>query len=60
MGDNPNNPPVKPGCDPDFTTTNWSGVLAVADTAPARAFDALEKLCARHWFPIHVPNVYLK
>jgi len=41
------------GCDPDFTTTHWSLVLAVMDTAPARAFDALEKLCARYWFPIY-------
>ena len=28
-------------------------MLAVMDTAPARAFEALEKLCARYWFPIY-------
>jgi|ERR1035441_2973917 RNA polymerase sigma-70 factor (ECF subfamily) len=44
---------MKQGRDPDFTTTHWSLVLAVMDTAPARAFDALEKLCTRYWFPIY-------
>lgn len=52
-GDIPNNSLVNNGHDPDFTTTNWSLVLAVMDTIPARAFDALEKLCARYWFPIY-------
>jgi RNA polymerase sigma-70 factor (ECF subfamily) len=41
------------GADPDFSTTNWSLVLAVMDTAPARAFGALERLCARYWFPVY-------
>jgi RNA polymerase sigma-70 factor (ECF subfamily) len=36
-----------------FATTNWSLVLAVMDTAPALAFDALERLCARYWFPVY-------
>lgn len=52
-GDIPNNSLVNRVCDPDFTTTHWRLVLAVMDTAPARAFDALEKLCARYWFPIY-------
>jgi RNA polymerase sigma-70 factor (ECF subfamily) len=52
-GDIPNDSLVNRGLDPDFTTTHWSLVLAVMDTAPARAFDALEKLCARYWFPIY-------
>jgi RNA polymerase sigma-70 factor (ECF subfamily) len=52
-GDIPTNSLVNRGRDPDFTTTDWSLVLAVMDTAPARAFDALEKLCARYWFPIY-------
>lgn len=41
------------GRNPDFTTTQWSEVLAVRDTAPSRASDALERLCSRYWFPIY-------
>jgi RNA polymerase sigma-70 factor (ECF subfamily) len=52
-GEIPNSLFANRGNDPDFTTTHWSLVLAVMDTAPARAFDALEKLCARYWFPIY-------
>jgi RNA polymerase sigma-70 factor (ECF subfamily) len=37
----------------DFSTTNWSLVLAVMDTAPERAFDALGRLCSRYWFPVY-------
>lgn len=36
-----------------FNTTNWSLVLALMDTAPARAFDASERLCSRYWFPVY-------
>jgi len=36
-----------------FATTNWSLVLAVMDTAPARASDAMERLCSRYWFPVY-------
>lgn len=36
-----------------FNTTNWSLVLAVMDTAPSRALDALERLCSRYWFPVY-------
>ena len=36
-----------------FATTNWSLVLASMDTAPARASDALERLCSRYWFPVY-------
>ena len=36
-----------------FATTNWSLVLALMDTAPARAFDASERLCSRYWFPVY-------
>jgi DNA-directed RNA polymerase specialized sigma24 family protein len=36
-----------------FATTNWSLVLAVMDTTPARASDALEQLCGRYWFPVY-------
>ena len=52
-GDTLNNSLANQGGNPDFTTTHWSIVLAVLDTSPARAFDALEKLCARYWFPIY-------
>ena len=41
------------GRNPDFTTTQWSLVLGAMDTAPARAAAALERLCARYWFPIY-------
>lgn len=41
------------GHNPEFTTTNWSGVSAVMDAAPERAFEALERLCTRYWFPIY-------
>ena len=36
-----------------FATTNWSLVLAVMDTTPARASDAMERLCSRYWFPVY-------
>lgn len=36
-----------------FPTTQWSVVLAVANTEPARASAALQKLCARYWYPIY-------
>lgn len=36
-----------------FTTTNWSLVLALMDSAPARALDASERLCSRYWFPVY-------
>lgn len=36
-----------------FTTTNWSLVLASMDTEPGRAADAMERLCARYWFPVY-------
>jgi RNA polymerase sigma-70 factor (ECF subfamily) len=39
--------------DPNFSTTNWSLVLEVLDTAPGRALGALERLCARYWFPVY-------
>ena len=41
------------GRNPDFTTTQWSVVLAIMDTAPTRASEALERLCSRYWFPIY-------
>ncbi len=36
-----------------FNTTNWSLVLAAVDDAPARARDAMERLCSRYWFPVY-------
>lgn len=41
------------GRNPDFMTTQWSLVLGAMDTAPACASAALERLCARYWFPIY-------
>ncbi len=45
--------PMKPSPSPGFATTNWSLVLAVMDTAPDRASEALEHLCSRYWFPVY-------
>lgn len=36
-----------------FTTTHWSVVLAVHTEDPARARDALEKLCTVYWYPLY-------
>lgn len=36
-----------------FTTTNWSLVLDAMATTPARASAAMERLCARYWYPVH-------
>jgi RNA polymerase sigma-70 factor (ECF subfamily) len=36
-----------------FMTTHWSVVLAVHTDDPARARDALEKLCAVYWYPLY-------
>ena len=38
---------------PDFSTTNWSGVLAAAQTDPAASKRALERLCGRYWYPVY-------
>jgi RNA polymerase sigma factor (sigma-70 family) len=36
-----------------FATTHWSVVLAVHTEDPARARDALEKLCSVYWYPLY-------
>jgi len=36
-----------------FATTHWSVVLAVQDDDPARAQEALEKLCRSYWYPLY-------
>ena len=36
-----------------FHTTHWSVVLAANADDPARARDALEKLCAVYWYPVY-------
>jgi len=38
----------------NFTTTNWSVVLAAGRTDTARAIVALERLCQKYWRPIYV------
>lgn len=38
---------------PNFSTTNWSVVLAAAQTDPQMATVALERLCRRYWFPVY-------
>ncbi len=37
-----------------FTTTHWSVVLAAADSNPAAAQAALERLCQTYWYPLYV------
>jgi len=39
--------------DPGFSTTNWSVVLAAAQSDPAVASHALERLCGRYWYPVY-------
>ena len=36
-----------------FQTTHWSVVMAVRDSDPARAQQALEQLCQTYWFPLY-------
>jgi hypothetical protein len=50
-----NNPPMSKGMSSSaaFPTTQWSLVLDAAATEPERAAAALEKLCARYWYPIY-------
>lgn len=38
---------------PDFSTTNWSVVLAAVHSDPATAMAALERLCRRYWYPVY-------
>ena len=38
---------------PNFSTTNWSVVLAAVQSDPSAATAALERLCQRYWYPIY-------
>lgn len=38
---------------PNFSTTNWSVVLAAAQSDPVHSVMALERLCQRYWFPAY-------
>ena len=38
---------------PNFSTTNWSVVLAAAQSDPVAAGHALERLCGRYWYPVY-------
>lgn len=38
----------------DFTTTNWSVVLAAGGVHDAQAAAALERLCSIYWYPTYV------
>lgn len=38
---------------PNFSTTNWSVVLAAVQSDPAAARAALERLCGRYWYPVY-------
>ena len=37
----------------NFSTTNWSVVLAAVHADPAKATAALERLCGRYWYPVY-------
>lgn len=39
--------------DPNFSTTNWSVVLAAVHADPVKATVALERLCGRYWYPVY-------
>ena len=38
---------------PNFSTTNWSVVLAAVHSDPVKATAALERLCQRYWHPVY-------
>jgi len=38
---------------PNFSTTNWSAVLAAAQSDSATSRLALERLCSRYWYPVY-------
>ena len=44
---------MAPSNDPNFSTTNWSVVLAAAQTDPVASNRALERLCGRYWYPVY-------
>jgi DNA-directed RNA polymerase specialized sigma24 family protein len=44
---------MAPEENPNFSTTNWSVVLAAARSNPEAAGLALERLCRRNWFPVY-------
>jgi DNA-directed RNA polymerase specialized sigma24 family protein len=48
---------IHPGTAPrpssDFTTTNWSAVIASGEADVDEATAALERLCGRYWYPIY-------
>ncbi len=43
--------PARP--QPVFATTHWSVVLAAAEHDPARAREALARLCQTYWYPLY-------
>ena len=45
--------PMVTGDNPNFSTTNWSVVLAAVRSDPAAAAAALERLCRRYWYPVY-------
>src|SRR5688500_17279718 len=42
-----------PNDNPNFSTTNWSVVLAAVQSDSTRAAAALEWLCRRYWYPMY-------
>lgn len=38
---------------PTFPTTHWSLILATDSADPSDAREAVEKLCARYWYPLY-------
>jgi hypothetical protein len=42
-----------PGGAEDFATTHWSVALLAGQSNPAKATEALEKLCRAYWYPLY-------
>ena len=42
-----------PGSDGRFATTQWSLVLGTGDGGDESSRQAMERLCARYWYPIY-------
>ncbi len=53
MDDGPNKPGLACTESGAFATTQWTAVLSVSHTDPARAAAALEELCRKYWYPAY-------
>src|SRR5437667_8158380 len=44
---------AQPAASPQFTTTQWSLVLAAGASTAPESRDALARLCERYWYPLY-------